>query len=92
LGALWAHCRKTGRKVVADVHVHPGGYQQSPSDQANPIVAEVGHIAIILPHYAAQANHPGGIGIYEYLGSRRWHDRSPERPSPFHVGWWPTWR
>ncbi len=37
LGALWAHCRKTGRKVVADVHVHPGGYLQSPSDQANPI-------------------------------------------------------
>jgi proteasome lid subunit RPN8/RPN11 len=92
LGALWTHCRKTGRQVVADVHVHPGGFQQSPSDQANPIMAEVGHLAIILPHYAVRAIYPGAIGVHEYLGSHRWHDRSHERPSPFHVGWWPTWR
>lgn len=91
LGDLWTHCRKTGRKVVADVHVHPGGFDQSQSDQANPIMAEVGHIAIILPDFAARATHPGGIGVHEYLGSRRWRDRSRERPSPFHVGWWPTW-
>ena len=91
LGDLWSHCRKTGRRVVADVHVHPGGFQQSSSDQANPIMAEVGHVAIILPHFAARAIHPGGIGIHEYLGSRRWRDRSHERPSPFHVGWWPAW-
>lgn len=92
LGGLWAHCRKTARKVVADVHVHPGGFRQSASDQANPIVAEIGHIAIILPHYATQATHPGAIGVHEYLGSRHWRDRSLERPSPLHVGWWPTWR
>ena len=92
LGELWAHCRRTGRKVVADVHVHPGAYQQSASDKANPIMAEVGHIAIILPHYATQATQPGRIGIHEYLGARRWRDRSHERPSPFHIGWWPAWR
>lgn len=92
LGDLWAHCRKTGRSVVADVHVHPGGFQQSPSDQANPIMAEIGHIAIILPGYAAKEIHPGAIGVHQYLGSRRWRDRSYERPSPFHVGWWPKWR
>jgi hypothetical protein len=91
LGDLWAHCRKTGLSVVADVHVHPGGFGQSPSDQANPIMAEIGHIAIILPHFAAKATMPGGIGIYEYLGSRRWRDRSRDVPSPVHVGWWP-WR
>lgn len=92
LGDLWAHCRKTGRKVVADVHVHPGGFQQSPSDQANPVIAEIGHIAIILPHFAARRTHPGKIGVHEYLGSRRWRDRSQEWPSPFHIGWWPAWR
>lgn len=91
LGALWAHCRQTGREVIADVHVHPGGYQQSPSDKANPIIAEVGHIAMILPDYAAKATYPGAIGIHEYLGSRRWLDRSKDRPSPFHIGWWPSW-
>ena len=91
LGDLWAHCRKTGRVVVADVHVHPGGFGQSPSDRANPIMAEVGHIAIILPHFAARKTGPRGIGVYEYLGSRQWEDRSFDRPSPLHVGWWP-WR
>ncbi len=89
LGDLWAHCRKTGRTVVADVHVHPGACQQSGSDRANPIMAEVNHIAIILPDFAARATYPGGIGVYEYLGSRRWRDRSFDRPSPLHIGWWP---
>ncbi len=92
LGDLWTHCRNTGRKVVADVHVHPGGFRQSESDQANPIIAEVGHIAIILPHFAAKAIRPGGIGVHEYLGSRRWRDHSHDSSSPFHVGWWPAWR
>jgi len=92
LGNLWTHCRKTGRKVVADIHVHPGGFRQSASDQANPIIAEVGHIAIILPHFAARATQPRGIGVHVYLGSRRWQDRSHDRPSPFHLGWWPAWR
>ena len=91
LGDLWSHCRKTGRSVVADVHVHPDGFAQSESDQANPIMAEMGHIAVILPQFATRATAPGAIGVYEYRGARQWRDRSFENPSPFHVGWWP-WR
>lgn len=91
LGDLWTYCRKTGRAVVADVHVHPGDFGQSASDRANPVIAEVGHVAMILSDYAARETDPGGIGVYEYLGSRRWRDRSFERPSPLHVGSWP-WR
>lgn len=91
LGALWAHCRQTGRAVVADVHVHPGGYGQSGSDQDNPVMAEVDHVAMILPDFAGRATRPGGIGVFQYLGARRWRDRSGETPSPFHVGWWPRW-
>ena len=91
LGDLWVHCRKTGRPVVADIHVHPRDFRQSDTDRANPIMAEEGHIAIILPYFAAQATSPGGIGVYEYLGSRQWRDRSFDRPSPLHIGWWP-WR
>lgn len=89
LGALWTHCRATGLSVVADVHVHPYGHGQSKSDQENPIIAEVGHIAVILPDFAAGATRPGGIGVHQYLGNKRWRDRSHERPNPFHVGWWP---
>lgn len=91
LGDLWAHCRNTGRVVVADVHVHPGHFGQSDSDRANPIIAKVGHMAIILPDFVERETCPGGIGVYEYLGSRNWKDRSFDRPSPLHVGWWP-WR
>lgn len=89
LGALWAHCRARGLNVVADVHVHPYGHGQSESDQANPIIAEVGHIALILPDFAGGVTRPGGIGVHQYLGNKRWRDRSRERPNPFHVGWWP---
>ncbi len=92
LGSLWKHCRETGRRVIADLHVHPGGFGQSETDRQNPIIAEIGHIAIIIPDYATRAREPGHIGIYEYHGARSWKDRSPEWPSPIHIGWWPKWR
>jgi hypothetical protein len=89
LGALWEHCRKTGREVVADIHVHPGGFEQSLSDRANPVIAEIGHFAMILPHYARRATRPGGIGLFQYLGARQWKNRSREAFPLLHVGWWP---
>jgi hypothetical protein len=92
LGKLWKHCRKTRRNVVADVHVHPASFGQSASDKQNPIIAEVGHIAMIIPDFAARARDPGAIGIYEYRGALSWQDRSYEFPSPLHIGWWPKWR
>jgi len=39
-----------------------GGYGQSESDRHNPIIAAVGHIAIILPDFAAGRPMPGRIG------------------------------
>lgn len=72
LSRLWAICRTRGFGVVADVHVHPGGYQQSPSDQADPVIPRAGHLAIILPHFASREAVPGSIGMYEYCGNGRW--------------------
>jgi hypothetical protein len=86
LGRLWKICRESGLAVVADVHVHPAGYRQSPSDKANPIIAEVDHLAIILPNFATGSNLPGGIGIHRYLGGRRWRDESRRFFPPFQVG------
>ncbi len=88
-GIVWQKCRDVNMTVVADVHVHPCGFGQSGSDRANPMIPNIGHLAIILPHYAKRARLPGGIGIYEYLGSRRWLDYSPQSDEIFHVGWWP---
>lgn len=89
LGAVWQKCRDEKMTVVADVHVHPGGYGQSPSDRHNPIIPEAGHLALILPNFAALKTGPGNIGVYEYLGAREWKDHS--RLGIFHVGWWPSW-
>jgi hypothetical protein len=88
-GLVWKMCRELSMTVVADVHVHPSGYSQSSSDRHNPIIAEAGHLALILPDFAARARLPGGIGIYEYLGSRQWHNHSAQGDRAFHVGWWP---
>lgn len=76
LPRLWELCRARGYGVVADVHVHPYGYGQSPSDMTNPVMPRVGHVALILPNYAAGGPEPGQIGIYEFRGAARWTDRS----------------
>lgn len=78
LPKLWDLCRQRGFGVVADVHVHPYGYGQSQSDQANPVMPRSGHLALILPHFARQRPEPGSIGIYEFLGSGRWAEHSPK--------------
>lgn len=74
--ALWAICRERGYGVVADVHVHPYGYEQSMSDRANPSMPRAGHIAIILPNFAAGTPEPGHIGLYKYLGNKRWQTQT----------------
>ncbi len=76
LPKLWELCRSRGYGVVADVHVHPRGCRQSPSDMANPVMPRSGHIAMILPDFAKDAPEPGVIGIYEFLGGGRWADHS----------------
>lgn len=88
-GKVWSYCRAKNITVVADVHVHPGHYAQSPSDRQNPMIAETGHLALIVPNYAGRKFRPGAIGIYEYRGMRQWHDHSRHGGRVFHVGWWP---
>ncbi len=88
-GAVWARCRAAGWSVVADVHVHPGGFSQSSSDRRNPMIPEPGHFALIIPFYARGRTMPGHIGIHEYLGGRRWRDHSALGSHVMRVGWFP---
>lgn len=76
LGDLWAICRTNRLEVVADVHLHPGGYGQSSIDQANPMIPSSGHLALIIPDFAMRGTEPGHIGIYEYKGGTAWLDHS----------------
>lgn len=86
-GALWDLCKARGLTVVADVHVHPGGAQQSDSDQAYPMISRAGHVALILPRFATGRLPRREIGIFRYLGAKRWSDVPvSERRQFFHIG------
>ena len=73
---LWALCREKQLTVVADIHTHPGAAFQSEVDRRNPMVACPGHIAIIVPDFAAAPVRYDRLGIFEYHGEHRWADKS----------------
>ncbi|GIL40554.1 hypothetical protein [Roseiterribacter gracilis] len=83
--ALWNLCAEKKLQVVADVHVHPFGYEQSESDRAYPAIPRAGHIAFILPNFARGPKHPGGIGQFEYRGNGAWMDQTKRGSRFFKV-------
>lgn len=86
---LWALCRERDLTVVADVHTHGGHAHQSEADRVNPMVAQKGHIGIILPGFAAAPIPGDQVCIYEYCGNHRWRDRSPRVcRGYFYSGFW----
>lgn len=80
---LWAICRRSGLSVVADVHTHPGGASQSESDRRHPMIAERGHVAMIIPDFAAEPVQLKAICLYRYRGNFDWDRLMPKflRPS-----------
>lgn len=83
---LWSICRKKDLDVVADIHTHLGGAQQSEADRTNPMIAERGYIAMIAPDLGRGAQ-PSNMTVYEYQGGHRWIDHSARAPRFFYVGW-----
>lgn len=76
---LWQLCKEKGLTVLADVHTHPGQWVgQSRSDSNHPMIAQSGHIAIILPEYAQTKSLTlKDAGVYEYLGNKKWKTVNP---------------
>lgn len=86
-GELWAQCKERRLTVVADIHVHPGGSGQSISDRNHPMISKAGHLALILPRFAAVPQRRADIGIYTYLGDKNWQTiAQDERDAFFHIG------
>lgn len=69
---LWSVCAERGMEVVGDVHTHPFGPAQSPSDRANPMVSIAGHMALIVPRFAIGDVTPIDVSVNVYLGSGKW--------------------
>lgn len=84
---LWDRCKARGLTVVADVHTHPGCSQQSESDQNHPMISQSGHLALIVPDYAAAPVRRRAVGMYRYQGGKRWHAvPTGERRRFFFIG------
>ncbi|HZT94750.1 MAG TPA: hypothetical protein VE985_09760 [Gaiellaceae bacterium] len=72
-GRLWDVCDERGLAVVADVHTHPSRHvAQSSIDRAHPMLAERGHVALIVPNFAQGRVDPADVGMHEYLGDGEW--------------------
>lgn len=71
-GRLWVICNRRNLSVVADVHTHPGASDQSSSDRNHPMISRAGHIALIVPRYAAMPVRRSEIGMYRYQGAKHW--------------------
>jgi len=86
-GKLWDMCKQRGVSVIADVHTHPGGSQQSDSDRANPMISRAGHVALIVPRFAAAPVRRREVGMYRYNGSKQWSPvPTKKRAAYFHIG------
>jgi proteasome lid subunit RPN8/RPN11 len=78
-GKLWELCRTCKLSVVADIHVHPEQAFQSFSDRDNPMIAQRGHLALIVPDFACPPVRLETLGFFEYLGAHRWRNLSGKR-------------
>jgi proteasome lid subunit RPN8/RPN11 len=72
MARAWEHCYATGMQVVADVHTHPFGPQQSVTDRAHPIVSVPGHVALIVPFFALRDPQPVDLGVHIFSGDGCW--------------------
>lgn len=82
-GPLWALCKERRMSVVADVHTHPFGAAQSPSDRAHPMIGVPGHMALIVPSFASGDVRPADVSVNLYLGGGRWSSHFGTKAAAF---------
>jgi len=89
-GRLWDLCDQHQVRVAGDVHTHPGGWVgQSSIDRNNPMVARIGHLALIIPGLAQRLVRAGQVGVHEYLGDDGWHSTHGRAAARLlYIGWW----
>jgi proteasome lid subunit RPN8/RPN11 len=67
---LWDICADESRRVIGDIHSHPGArVTQSSIDAANPMIAQAGHIALIVPDFASRPVVAHEVGVHRYDGT-----------------------
>jgi hypothetical protein len=88
-GRLWDLLDHMKARVVADVHTHGGtGIGQSTTDQRNPMIARLGHIAVVVPYLGGRRVGPSEVGVHVYEGESGWRDfYGPAAARLVYVGW-----
>lgn len=86
---LGAEARARGLEVVADIHTHPGRAFFSDTDRENPMVPNVGHLAIVVPNFARGNPDPLKCAFFRFAGGYNW-DELPTtgRDTKLYVGFW----
>lgn len=70
---LWEICERERLVVVGDVHTHEGRHVgQSHIDANNPMVAQRGHVALIVPNLARGVVAAHEVGVHRYDGESGW--------------------
>lgn len=70
---LWDICENGHLVVVGDVHTHPGAsVRQSSIDADNPMIAQHGHVALIVPALATRPVRAREVGVHRYDGTGGW--------------------
>jgi len=66
---LWDICDGEKKIVIGDVHTHPGrSVHQSSIDAKNPMLAQAGHVALIVPDLAMHPVAAHDVGVHRYDG------------------------
>lgn len=73
--SLMEHLRSTRRRIVAQIHTHPGRAYHSKVDAEWAIVRHVGALSLVLPRFAATTtpeNFLEEVMTYEYSATGDW--------------------
>lgn len=70
LHAINVHLEKTGERLVAQVHSHPGRAYHSAWDNAYAVVTQIGGFSIVVPDFATGAFDMERFAVHRLLRSR----------------------
>ena len=79
LHRVWDELREARRKIVLQIHSHPGSAFHSSTDDHFPIIHSVGFPSLVLPSFGRRGLTDAHLAIYE--GNGIWHSpRQKEWP------------
>ena len=83
LHRVWDDLRSERRKIVMQIHSHPGGAFHSSTDDNFPIIHSVGFLSLVVPSFGRHGLDGAHLAVYE--GDGKWHAPPVEKWAEFLV-------